>query len=73
MSASVIVLNGWASKPVFHAFGRYERDDQGWYDVTICGRKAPRYALHLREDHAEKFARPCARCFVVEQAQGETP
>ena len=61
----------WEREPVYHDYGRIGDDKNS--DITACGLliyESGHYPamVHIREDHAEKFARPCRRCFVVEKA-----
>lgn len=69
MSDVVYIFAHWLPEPRYHDYGRIkESDDAQTADVTKCGLTLydggrTRYAALLRRDHADKFAKPCGRCF----------
>lgn len=65
--SSVFIFDSYQAKPTFHDYGRIDRKKNS--DVTRCGLvmwsvgKGVRYSANLPRFHAERFARPCRRCF----------
>lgn len=68
----VIILNTDREKPVYHHFDDvvYEpANPPGRRHVVVMSCGATYYSAqgwwtsHLRRDHADRFARPCRRCF----------
>jgi hypothetical protein len=66
-TSSVFIFDSFESLPTYHDYGRIDRKKDA--DVTRCGLvmwdliKGAQYACTLRRDHADKFAKPCRRCF----------
>lgn len=66
----VIIIDQWASKPVFHAGGEWRKYAGVGHEqyLTRCGSihitaGGWHNGVRLQLRHAEMFARPCRRCF----------
>lgn len=65
--SSTYIFDSFAIEPVFHRYGKIDRDKDA--DVTACGlvmwtiEGGTEYAAGLPRFHAERFARPCGRCY----------
>jgi hypothetical protein len=78
----VVVMRPWDPKPVYHAWNERSTRGDSMVWLTDCGLSwrtqirlpdrtiATKYVDGnlMRADHAEKFARPCRRCYVTGRA-----
>lgn len=65
---SVYIFQSWPRTPTYHDYGGIrDRGTADSADVTRCGLvmydRETRYSARLRRDHADLFAKPCAKCF----------
>lgn len=65
MTEHVYIFATFPTQPTYHDYGRIDRERDA--DVTKCGLVMydgeTRYNALLRRDHADLFAKACARCF----------
>ena len=66
----VAIIQTERAVPTFHEFGggRWDVDRMRTVVSTACGidwPEAPYWSAGLRLDHAQLFARPCARCYTT--------
>lgn len=62
---TVYLLNAYLSSPTYHRYGRIDRERDE--EVSTCGvslwQLHGRSGISLPRRHADKFARPCRKCF----------
>ena len=72
---TVYIYDVLSDKPTFHDYGRID----GKRDLTMCGLvmwdpvEGRKYGAILRGRHADRFGKPCRRCFRDASNQDDAP
>lgn len=73
-TSSVYIFDTWTATPVYHGYGRIDKAKDA--DVTVCGLVMydgeTRYRVVIRRDHADRFAKPCGKCFRAAASSADT-